>query len=203
MNIKSYLVNRFTFTLFICYCPFVSAVLSVQTIESIEGYLPEIPESTKTKLLNNIYFIITSSTGDKYKSSPDSNNNLYVSYSTTIQNVALSLDNTGLTAADLVDLDGDTLSKEGFILKDVIYEWKDSSGNTLSNDSSDWLGGNICTGSYNGDHTLNVSATIEAKTQYGLPNSAQTNISKTFTIIANDGLCYIQPGVLALNIPNG
>ncbi|WP_392552643.1 hypothetical protein RHO14_01925 [Orbus wheelerorum] len=185
--------------------PFVTyAALSASTASYIYGNSPEILPTVDNKILNTIKFNILSDVGESYEFIPGSDDTIYVSYTNTPSSLSATIDFSGLDISDIHDIDEDYLAAvNGLEVKNISYEWKDFNNNIISTSSTDWLGGNICKSSYKGDSSITVSFTIQANTEYGLPRLGERVISKTFKVNANDGICYIQPGVLALNIPNG
>ncbi|RKS84760.1 hypothetical protein DES39_1976 [Orbus hercynius] len=180
------------------------ASLSVATAANIQGNAPNIFDEVAQKILDTITFNIVSEIGQSYELIPGIDNTLYVSYSTTPSAFFATVDLSVLGANDIEDDDGDYLAKDNpFAVKQVIYEWEDANGNVISADSTDWLGGNICQSTYKGDSVVTTIFIIQVRTEYGLPSSAEKVLSKSFKVNAKDGICYLQPGVLALNIPNG
>ena len=151
--------------------------LSVTTQMYIHGNAPEIKMSGSAKALNGIQL-----------------------------KLQVPNDFSTMTNDDIIDIDGDYLgSSNNFKVDSVTAEWRDSNNNIIPSDSTAPLGSNICnSATYKGDSTLKLTFSISAKTQYGTPAESQPKeVSKTFTVKANDGICYIRPGVLAIIAKGG
>lgn len=180
--------------------------LTATTAQYIVGNEPQILAATLDKIKNSIYFKITDTVGFSYDYSPGEVSDINLPLNSQFNLVNPKLGQISLSESDITDIDGDLLSTtNSYSVNNLSYVWKDKNNTVISNSSSSNLGGDICTdsSSYNGPYSLNVSFDFTAYTQYGVPNSTTTSIAKGYTVNANDGICYIQPGNLALNIPNG
>lgn len=183
-----------------------SSSLTATTAQYIIGNEPQILEATLDKIKNSIYFKITDIIGFSYDYSPGQVSNINLPLNSQFNLVDPKLAQITLSGSDITDDDGDLLStSNSYSVSNLSYVWKDKNNTIISNNSSNNLGGDICTdsSSYNGPYSLNISFDFTAYTQYGVPNSTTTSITKGYTVNANDGICYIQPGNLALNIPSG
>lgn len=180
--------------------------LTATTAQYIVGNEPQILAATLDKIKNSIYFKITDTVGFSYDYSPGEVSDINLPLNSQFNLVNPRLGQISLSESDISDDDGDLLSTtNSYSVSNLSYVWKDKNNTVISNSSSSNLGGDICTNSssYNGPYSLNVSFDFTAYTQYGVPNSTTTSIAKGYTVNANDGICYIQPANLALNIPNG
>lgn len=179
------------------------ASLSAETAQYIIGHEPEIPTATVEKIKENIYFTITDPLDFSYDYQPGTADQIYFPLGSQFKHITPKVIDIPLNNDDINDIDGDILST--YSISNISYVWVDKNNTIVSNDSSNTLGGTICenSSSYNGPYSLDVSFDMTVNTIYGVPNSATTKIEKNFTVQADDGICYIQPGVLALNIPNG
>ena len=168
----------------------------------IIGNAPEISESGGTKALNGIKVKLNVPNSDPLVITPGSSKQISVAFNTSPSMYSFDVDFSTMTNDDIIDIDGDYLgSSNNFKVESITAEWRDSNNNIIPSDSTAPLGSNICNSdSYNGDSTLKLTFSISARTQYGVPTESQPKeVSKTFTVKANDGICYIRPGVLAVN----
>lgn len=180
--------------------------LSVTTQMYIHGNAPEIQVSGGTKALNGIQLKLQVPNSDPLVITPGSSNQISVAFDTSPSMYSFNVDFSTMTNDDIIDIDGDYLgSSNNFKVDSVTAEWRDSNNNIIPSDSTAPLGSNICnSATYKGDSTLKLTFSISAKTQYGNPAESQPKeISKTFTVKANDGICYIRPGVLAIIAKGG
>lgn len=180
--------------------------LSVTTQMYIHGNAPEIKMSGSTKALNGIQLKLQVPNNAPLVITPGSSNEISVAYDTSPSMYSFDIDFSAMNDDDIIDVDGDYLgSSKNFKVDSVTAEWRDSKNNIISSDSTAPLGSNICnSATYKGDSTLKLTFSISAKTQYGNPAESQPKeISKTFTVKANDGICYIRPGVLAIIAKGG
>ncbi|PXY90457.1 hypothetical protein DKK78_08670 [Gilliamella apis] len=180
--------------------------LSVTTQMYIHGNAPEIKMSGSAKALNGIQLKLQVPNNAPLVITPGSSNEISVAYDTSPSMYSFDIDFSAMNDDDIIDVDGDYLgSSKNFKVDSVTAEWRDSKNNIISSDSTAPLGSNICnSATYKGDSTLKLTFSISAKTQYGNPAESQPKeISKTFTVKANDGICYIRPGVLAIIAKGG
>ena len=180
--------------------------LSVTTQMYIHGNAPEIKMSGSAKALNGIQLKLQVPNNAPLVITPGSSNEISVAYDTSPSMYSFDIDFSAMNDDDIIDVDGDYLgSSKNFKVESVTAEWRDSNNNIIPSDSTAPLGSNICNSStYKGDSTLKLTFSISAKTQYGVPTESQPKeISKTFTVKANDGICYIRPGVLAIIAKGG
>ena len=180
--------------------------LSVTTQMYIHGNAPEIKMSGSAKALNGIQLKLQVPNNAPLVITPGSSNEISVAYDTSPSMYSFDIDFSAMNDDDIIDVDGDYLgSSKNFKVDSVTAEWRDSKNNIISSDSTAPLGSNICnSATYKGDSTLKLTFSISAKTQYGTPTESQPKeISKTFTVKANDGICYIRPGVLAIIAKGG
>ena len=176
--------------------------LSVTTQMYIHGNAPEISESGGTKALNGIKVKLNVPNSDPLVITPGSSKQISVAFNTSPSMYSFDVDFSTVTNDDIIDIDGDYLgSSNNFKVESVTAEWRDSNNNIIPSDSTAPLGSNICnSATYKGDSTLKLTFSISAKTQYGVPTESQPKeVSKIFTVKANDGICFIRPGVLAVN----
>ena len=176
--------------------------LSVTTQMYIHGNAPEIQMSGESKVLNGIQLKLNVPNSDPLIINPGTSNELSVAFDTSPSMFSFDVDFSAMNNDDIIDVDGDYLgSSNNFKVESVTAEWRDKNNNLIAPDSTASLGGNICKSEgYKGDSTLKLTFSISAKTQYGTPAESQPKeVSKTFTVKANDGICYIRPGVLAVN----
>ena len=180
--------------------------LSVTTQMYIHGNAPEIQMSGESKVLNGIQLKLNVPNSDPLIINPGTSNELSVAFDTSPSMFSFDVDFSAMNNDDIIDVDGDYLgSSNNFKVESVTAEWRDKNNNLIAPDSTASLGGNICKSEgYKGDSTLKLTFSISAKTQYGTPAESQPKeVSKTFTIKANDGICYIRPGVLAILAKGG
>ncbi|WP_294892354.1 hypothetical protein [uncultured Gilliamella sp.] len=180
--------------------------LSVTTQMYIHGNAPEIKMSGSAKALNGIQLKLQVPNNAPLVITPGSSNEISVAYDTSPSMYSFDIDFSTVTNDDIIDIDGDYLgSSNNFKVESVTAEWRDSNNNIIPSDSTAPLGSNICNSStYKGDSTLKLTFSISAKTQYGVPTESQPKeVSKIFTVKANDGICYIRPGVLAIIAKGG
>lgn len=180
--------------------------LSVTTQMYIHGNAPEIQMSGESKVLNGIQLKLNVPNSDPLIINPGTSNELSVAFDTSPSMYSFDVDFSAMNNDDIIDVDGDYLgSSNNFKVESVTAEWRDKNNNLIAPDSTASLGGNICKSEgYKGDSTLKLTFSISAKTQYGTPAESQPKeVSKTFTIKANDGICYIRPGVLAILAKGG
>ncbi len=180
--------------------------LSVTTQMYIHGNAPEIKMSGSAKALNGIQLKLQVPNNAPLVITPGSSNEISVAYDTSPSMYSFDVDFSAMNNDDIIDVDGDYLgSSNNFKVENITAEWRDSKNNIIPSDSTAPLGSNICnSATYKGDSTLKLTFSISAKTQYGTPTESQPKeISKTFTVKANDGICYIRPGVLAIIAKGG
>lgn len=200
------ILNILMFTVLLSYGHASFAYLTVTTANYIQGTPPSILDTADTKILNGIQVKLNLKNIDPIIIAPDSNKKLSLAFNTSPSNYSFDVDLSQLTNADISDRDGDYLeSSNSFIIQSITAEWKDQNNNVIASNSTNPLGDNLCTGSsYKGDSSVTVTVQFFARTQYGIPTDSESRqVSKTFPVTTNDGLCYIQPGVLGLIMTNG
>ncbi|MCX8657035.1 hypothetical protein J3U08_09550 [Gilliamella sp. B2894] len=183
-----------------------SAILSAQTVNKIIGNAPEIRQTADEKVLNGIQFKLKIDGLDPAIISPGTANKISVAYNTSPSLYSFGIDTSSLNDSDIYDVDGDKIANvDSFIIQSINAEWRDQNDNIIPSDSTASLGSDVCNSS-TVKANLSVKLTIQfiAKTQYGDPDTSQPKeVSKTFQVSADDGICYIRPGVLALITNNG
>ena len=178
----------------------------VVTVNSIHGNQPDILASAETKVLNGIQIKFKLDDLDPVVISPGSANKISVAYNTSPSLYSFGVDISSLNDSDIHDVDGDKLSStDSFIIQSINAQWLDPNNNIIASDSTAPLGRDVCTSSTtNANLSVKVTITFIAKTQYGMPDTSKPReVSKTFEVSADDGICYIRPGVLALITNNG
>lgn len=184
---------------------FVFPLLSATTLQVIHGNQPEIPAAMISKLQTNTHIRVTSA-GYTYLL-PEKNGNLvYSGLSRRFDELSIFIDLSPFIPSDINDVDGDVLANQnGIQITSLNYEWKNRHDVIIANDSSKNLGGDICNNmaSYDGPYQLAIRAVVKVTTEYGIPREESTSFDKTFTVHADDGICYIRPNNLALNISRG
>ena len=198
------MLNILMFAVLLSYGHASFAYLTVTTANYIQGTPPSILETADTKILNGIQVKLNLKNVDPIIIAPNKDQKLSLAFDTSPSNYSFDVDLSQLTTADISDRDGDYLeSSNSFIIQSITSEWKDQNNNVIASDSTNPLGGNLCTGSsYKGDSSVTVTVQFFARTQYGIPTDSESRaVSKTFSVVANDGICYIRPGVLAINTP--
>ncbi|WVD67911.1 hypothetical protein RHO13_09110 [Orbus wheelerorum] len=212
--IKFYIINEFKlikkiayfFTVYLIFTTHVFAALSATTVSYILGHSPEIVQSGVTKFENSINFRVTNTLGSTQDYFPNEQNQVYLSLGERFIDIRPVINDVVLIDSDMSDINGDTISRsEPYTISSLSYTWKDKQGNVISNDSTKNLGNDICVNrtSYPGPYTVSISFDAVISTEYGAPNSSIITIQKDFKINADDGICYMQPGTLAVNVAGG
>lgn len=182
------------------------ASLSISSANTIRGEAPQILPTADDKILDGIQFKLKVADGQNLTFTPGSLEEIHVAFNVSPNDYTFDVDLSDLAVGDIYDNDGDTLaSTKGFVIDSITAEWTDSNSKSLDANSQKALGSNLCNNDgYKGDASVKVTVNFHAVTEYGDPRVSDIReVSKTFKIKPDDGLCYIQPGVLALNIPNG
>lgn len=191
-----------------CHTSLAALSFAATTTQYIHGNPPEILESAETKILKGIQFKLNIDGIDPVLILPniDNDNKISVAYNTSPSVYSFDVDTSSLNDSDINDVDGDQVAiTDNFIIQSINTEWRDSNNNIIPSDSTSPLGSDVCNSS-KANVTSSVKVTIQfvAKTQYGVPDTSEPRVvSKTFEISADDGICYIKPGVLALITHNG
>ncbi|QYN47178.1 hypothetical protein [Gilliamella sp. ESL0405] len=194
------------FLVFFCHSSFAGLSVAATTEQYIHGNPPDVLPSADTKVLNGIQFQLQIDGLDPAIVSPGTDDKISVAYSSSPSLYSFSIDTSKLNDSDIDDVDGDKLAAvDSFIIQNINAEWRDQNNNVIPSDSTAPLGSDVCTSSTaNAKLSLKITVQFIAKTQYGDPNQSEPReVSKTFQVSADDGICYIRPGVLALIMHNG
>ena len=195
-----------SFLVFFCHSSFAGLSVAATTEQYIHGNPPDVLPSADTKVLNGIQFQLQIDGLDPAIVSPGTDDKISVAYSSSPSLYSFSIDTSKLNDSDIDDVDGDKLAAvDSFIIQNINAEWRDQNNNVIPSDSTAPLGSDVCTSSTaNAKLSLKITVQFIAKTQYGDPNQSEPReVSKTFQVSADDGICYIRPGVLALIMHNG
>lgn len=190
------------------FCHIALAGLSVSAITAqyIHGNPPEILETADAKVLNGIQVKLNIDGLDPAIISPGNSDKISVAYNTSPSLYSFDVDTSSLNDSDINDVDGDKLATNGsFIIQSINAEWRDQNNNIIPSNSTSFLGRDVCNSSTaNAKSSVKVTIQFIAKTQYGEPNTSEPReVSKTFEVSADDGICFIRPGILALITHNG
>ncbi|OCG11268.1 hypothetical protein A9G09_00690 [Gilliamella sp. wkB292] len=199
-------LNIIVLFILLFYSRITIANYSIITVNYIHGNPPDILASADTKVLNGIKIKLKLDDLDPVVISPGSANKISVAYNTSPSLYSFDVDISSLNDSDIIDVDGDKLSSiDSFVIQSINAQWLDQNNNIIASDSTAPLGRDVCTSSTaNANLSVKVTITFIAKTQYGIPDTSKPReVSKTFKVSADDGICYIRPGVLALITNNG
>lgn len=187
-------------------CSYSRASLSIATINTIQGEAPQILDTTDAKVLQGIYFNLKLSNDKNLVITPNKNRILNIAYNSSPSDYSFGVNLPTLSNDDILDNDGDYLANtNNLVIDNITSEWRDASDNVIDPNSKTWLGSNVCNAeSYRGDSSVKVTLSYHINTEYGDPRTSEIReASTTFKLIADDGICYIRPGVLSLNIDGG
>lgn len=199
-------ITAISFFCLFCHTSLAALSFAATTTQYIHGNPPEILESADTKILNGIQFKLNIDGIDPVIVLPGTDNKISVAYNTSPSIYSFGVDTSSLNDSDINDVDGDKVATTGsFIIQSINTEWRDSNNNIIPSDSTSQLGSDVCNSSTaNAKSSVKVTIQFVAKTQYGAPDQSEPReVSKTFQVSADDGICYIRPGVLALIMHNG
>jgi hypothetical protein len=179
---------------------------SANVLNIIHGSSPLIFPSVDTKIFNYLIVKLKAPNSAPLTLLPPESDKIYIAYDTSPSDYSFSIDISRLNDTDILDSNGNYLRlQNGYKIESIKTEWKDASNNVLTSDSKVILGNNICNvEQYKDNVQVKVTVNYRTFTEYG--NSSVSDLKetiKTFYAIANDGICYIQPSLLALNIRNG
>lgn len=203
---KLLLISALIFSTGAFLCSYSRASLSIATINTIQGEAPQILDTTDAKVLQGIYFNLKLSDDKNLAITPNQNRILNIAYNSSPSDYSFGVNLPALSNDDILDNDGDYLANtNNIVIDNITSEWRDASDNVIDPNSKTWLGSNVCKAeSYRGDTSVKVTLSYHINTEYGDPRSSEIReASTTFKLIADDGICYIRPGVLALNIKDG